>query len=92
MAELISTQTTAAQSADFTLTSTDVATLSLKNATSGVPTDGGVAEIQLKSVASGTYMTIGYLTKSDPCLVLSAPGTYRINKPISTIAFGVDQA
>ena len=91
MAELITVQTAAAASADFSLGATDVATLSIKGASDGAP-DGAEVAIQIKSGASGTYTTIGYLNKSIPAQVLAAPGTYRVTKQVSTNAYGVDQA
>ena len=88
MAELIAPGTTAANSADFTLTDGQSATLYLKTAGPAIA-PASIAVIQVKSGAS--YFTIGQLTTGDPMQVLQAAGTFRVVRKPHTIAFGVDK-
>ncbi len=46
-------------------------------------------DIELKN-ASDVWKKIGVLNYSNPVAVLDAPGMYRVNKPQSFQAFGVD--
>lgn len=90
MAELIATSTSAADSADFTVNAGDSISILLKDGTSATAvTSSATALVQAKS---GTqYITIGTVTGSNPLLVLSAPGTFRVSKLASAVAFGVDK-
>jgi len=89
MAELISSGTTLANSADITVSAGSSATLLLKSATAQIP-QGANADIQAKS-ADGNYYTIGRLTDQEPIKVLAAAGTFRVvRNPLGT-AYGVDQ-
>jgi hypothetical protein len=90
MATLIATSTAGATSADIVLASGASATLSLVNGNAGddVCTDA-VAQIQVKS-AGGNYFTIGQLDFMNKSLVLSATGTFRVLKPLSALAYGVE--
>jgi hypothetical protein len=76
MAALLATGTTAAQSADFTLAG-ESSTLFLVSTASVLPQSS--CDIQIKG-ANLVYQTIGTLTTATPCLVLSAPGTYRVSR------------
>lgn len=89
MAELIASGTADANSADFTLTDGQSATLFLKTATGAPVAPAAQARIQVKS--GSNYFTVGRLTQSDPMLVLRAAGTFRVQRLAHTIAFGVDK-
>lgn len=91
MAELISTQNALANSADFTLTDGQTVSLALKD--DGADNDiydNAIAYIQYKS-SNGKYVTIGQLDFKAPMRILSAPGTFRVSKPASAYAYGVDK-
>lgn len=77
MAALLITGTTAAVSADFTIT-TESTSLFLVS-TAALPS-GVAVEIDVKG-ANGVYYPIGGLTAETPLLVLSGPGTYRVDRP-----------
>lgn len=76
MAALLATGTTAASSADFTLTG-ESSTLFLVS-TAGLPS-GSSASIEIKS-AAGVYYPVGALSTGTPLRVLSGPGTYRVSR------------
>lgn len=90
MAELIATGTTAADSADFELSDGESTTLFLKKATSGSVDVSAFAEVQIKD-AGGAYHPVTGLSFHQPSIVLAAPGTYRVSRPASSTAFGVDR-
>ena len=92
VAELITTGTSEAPSADFTLAAGDAATIFLKDAAGPSTTADAniVAKIQIKS-AGAEYFDIGELNRNAVALVLSAPGTYRVLRLATSIAFGVDR-
>lgn len=87
MAALLANGTTAASSADFTLTG-EASTLFLVAATSQIPICSALIEIKS---AAGTYHIIGVLTPENPAQVLTGPGTYRVSRQACTVAVGVDR-
>ena len=87
MASLLTVGTTAATSEDFTLTGE---TSSLLLTATTVLLAGSKVQIEAKA-ASGVYIPIGALDTSTPMLVLSAPGTYRVNRPAGP-SCGVDRS
>lgn len=91
MAELIPSTTAQADSADFTLAAGDSATLYLKNPSGPPLPRDAVAQVQIKSGAN--YYTVGVLTFLSPGQVLTAIGTFRVRKLVSSFneAFGVDR-
>lgn len=90
MAELIATGTTLVTSSEFTLTSTDVVTISLKSATDPVLPSSAQAVINLKT-SSGTFIPLGSVTSSTPAILLNGPGTYTITRPVQSLGVGVDK-
>jgi len=86
MAVLLATGTTAANSADFTLTG-ETSSLFLVS-TADIP-QGASVTVQVKG-ANGLYYGIGGLSVSDPFRVLSSPGTYRVSRPAG-VDVGVDR-
>lgn len=88
MAELIAIGTTDVNSADFTLTNGDTASLSLKAATAVLPE--GEARILLKT-SNSLYVDIGKLDKNQPLLVLTAPGTFQVLRRACVTGIGVDK-
>lgn len=87
MTALLAVGTTAASSADFTLTG-ESSSLFLVS-TAALPS-GSSATIEVKS-AAGVYYPIGALSVSTPLQVLSGPGTYRVSRPAGPDC-GVDRA
>lgn len=90
MTTLIATSAAEATSADFTVSAGASTTLSLATATSEAMPADAEARIQIKSTG-GTYNTIGTLTTRQRVLVLSATGTFRVYKPQSGGAVGVER-
>ena len=91
MAQIIAPTVAASNSADFTLTDGSSVSLFLKDADADTDLyNNAVAYIQIKS-SEAKYVTIGKLDFADPLSVLSAPGTFRVSKPASSYAFGVDK-
>ncbi len=91
MAELIASGTTQADSADFTVAVGTPARISLFNAT-GAQVGGGSAYIQYKASNGGYFdFPAGGLDGFNQSITLSAPGTYRVRKLASSVAFGVDK-
>ena len=87
MAALLTVNTTAASSADFTLTG-ETSALFLVGTTTLSP--DAVAFIEVKS-ALGNYYPIGTLSSLvNPFQTLSAPGTYRVSRPLG-VSCGVDR-
>lgn len=90
MAEIITPQTAAQNSANIVLTTGQSVTLTLKRAPGGVPLPQLTwAEVQ-KQTTGGDWETFGYLTASQKVLVLQAAGTFRVSKPVTSVAAGVD--
>jgi hypothetical protein len=90
MAELLASGTTAAQSGTFTLAAGESATLFLKAAVNnsiGADVRVGV-EVQ---DAGGVWQPIGQLNVSVPAQVLTAVGTFRVNRQVCAAAIGVDK-
>jgi hypothetical protein len=90
MSTLISSQTAESTSSDFTLAAGESTTLSLTSATTEALPAEAEARIQIKSTG-GTYNTIGKLDTNNRVQVLSATGTFRVFKPMSGAAFGVER-
>lgn len=91
MAELIASGTTAANSADFTVLSGSPVNISLHDA-DGVFSNDVAATVFIKSSA-GVYRAVsgGNLSAQRAELVIDGPGTYRVTKYASVVAFGVDK-
>jgi hypothetical protein len=87
--ELIPINTNTATSADFTLFDGQSTTIFLKDATSNEVTADALALVQIK--AGEAYFTIGKLDVASPGRVLQAPGTFRVLKFNSPVAFGVER-
>lgn len=87
MAELIAAATTAANSADVAVANGEAVTFFLKNAVGGAA-DGAVA-LQIKD-AGGRYYDLIELNRARPMFHLTTPGTYRVRKPVTDRAIGVD--
>jgi hypothetical protein len=85
MAEIITAGITAVSSSEFTLQEGYSAVLSLSN-----PGPASVAYVELKT-SDGTFVTVGQLNTASPAQVLTAVGTFRINRAASAVAFGVDK-
>ncbi len=86
MASLLAVGTSAASSADFTLTG-ESSSLFLVSP-GGLPSLA-CAEIEIKS-AAGDYYPVGALSVGSPMGVLSGPGTYRVSRPAGP-SCGVDR-
>jgi len=92
MAELIAPATAEVTSSEFTLVTPEIASLSLKDAITpdgGTFPPNGFAYVQYK--AGTQFVTIGTLSSADPFKVLAAPGTFRVLKPKTPYALGVDK-
>lgn len=85
MANILATNTTAASSADFSIT-TEQTTLLLI----GARAEGALITIEVKDSAS-VYSKIGELTPSNPIQVLSGPGTYRVTRTANAVSAGCDR-
>jgi hypothetical protein len=89
MASLIASGTTEA-SAEFTVTAGTPVTIFLWDANGdAVPADAR-ATLQLKS-SGATYTTVSTMDSNNPARVIDGPGTYKLTKYASTVAFGVDK-
>lgn len=86
---LIASGTTATTSSDFTLAAGESTTLFLIDAAGTDVAFASQALIQIKETNSGAYFTIGRLDSNTPGQVLSAPGTFRVSRAASDVAFGV---
>lgn len=86
MAALLDVNTTAASSADFTLTG-EASTLFLVS-TAALPS-GAAATVEVKS-AAGVYYPIGALSTQTPIQVLTGPGVYRVSRAAG-VSCGVDR-
>lgn len=92
MSELIPSGTTAVTSADFTNTSGAAITIGIFAAAAVAFYDDTRAEIQRKA-SNGQYYTVknGVLGRDYGEHVISGPGTFRVVKRASAVAFGVDK-
>ena len=86
MAEILTIGTSAATSADFTLTG-QVSSIQLTGTSGVLPSS--VVDIQVKSTG-GQYTLIGQCTTREPLQVLIAPGTFRVSRPAGGPACGID--
>lgn len=86
MAALLATGTSAASSADFTLTG-EATTLFLVSTAEVLQNSKVVVEIK---GANGLYYPFGNLDQSAPVVVLSSPGVYRVSRPAG-VDVGVDR-
>lgn len=91
MAQLIASGTTEANSADIVVAAGTPTTISLFNADGVFGND--VAATVFQKSSGGVYRPVlgGNLTAQKPALVIDAPGTFRVKKYASTVAFGVDR-
>lgn len=88
---LIAPTTAAANSTDVTLAAGQEANLGLYTAAGG-PVPAGVVATIARRNPSGTYDHTGnILTSQKPNAVLSGAGIYRIQKPATDVAIGVNQ-
>lgn len=90
MAVHLASGTSAASSAaDFTLADGASATINLFGS-AGIPGDAkAVVEIL---ASNSTYVVIGELNAGNPCVQVFGPGTFRVSKSASAVAFGVDKS
>ncbi|MES2634018.1 MAG: hypothetical protein V4669_13675 [Pseudomonadota bacterium] len=90
MAQILASGTSLADSSEFTLAAGESATLSLFG--TDFPSPGCAASIQ-KKASSNAWVTIGSLRGIDGEMtkVLTAVGTFRVQRKASSKAFGVDQ-
>lgn len=86
MAALLAVGTTAASSADFTLTGESTSLFLV--ATAGLES-GSAATVEVKG-ANNVYYPVGALTLMAPFLVLSSPGIFRVSRPAG-VGVGVDR-
>ncbi len=89
--ELIPITDNAMYSPDIVLAAGQTATIHLKDniTPSGVELpELSRAYIQIRSGVQ--YLNVGELTERQPALVIYSPGTYRIYKPMSANALGVE--
>lgn len=86
---LIAPATAAANSADFTVTSSAPVSVGLYTAAGGgLPGDVTVAVARKNP--SGTYQSTGLVVSGAvPNVVVAAPGVYRAEKPVTVTAIGV---
>jgi hypothetical protein len=90
MANIIASGTADAVSAEFTLAAGDSTTLFITSPTGDEGTPGVVAKVQIKA-ASGAWTTVGELRYGQLARVLSGAGTYRVWRPATGMAFGVER-
>ena len=92
MSQLIPSGVTADTSADFPLASGESVTIGIFAAAAVAFYDDTRAEIQRKA-SNGQYYTVknGVLGKEYGEHVISGPGTFRVVKRASAVAFGVDK-
>lgn len=91
MAQLIATGIAAATSGDFDVAAGESSMVNLFVASGQTIPPGCAASIQLKG-SNGVYVEVGVLDDKHPALLVDGPGTFRVVKKNSTVAFGVDQA
>lgn len=85
MANILATGTTAASSADFSIT-TESTTLLLI----GAKAELALLDIEVKDSANA-YTVIGTLSPAVPIQVLSGPGTYRVTRKLGSASAGCDR-
>lgn len=90
MAELIAPTTAAATSADFNLAAGTSRTLNLKTLGAGVANFGQFANANVEIKTASGYVVFGALTNTNPVMVLTAVGDFRISKDPTSVAVGVD--
>lgn len=91
MPSFIANGLTTVTSADFTLVDGQTVSLNLtQTGISGPMTGECGASVQFKTTDG--YVEAGLLTQLDPVLQVFGPGSYRIVKRVSTVAFGVDKS
>jgi hypothetical protein len=89
MAEILASGITAANSSTVTLAAGASATLHMR-----VDADGGAAAYLAyvqKQASDSSWYTIGELTHKQPCMVLSAVGSFRVRRVSADVAVGVDK-
>lgn len=91
MANIIPSGTTAANSGDLVVAAGAPITVFLNDADGRTLAEDANALVQIKA-ASGQYMTVGMLSRSQPALIIDGPGTYRVSKRASAVAVAVDQS
>lgn len=91
MPELIVAQTALADSLDVIIGTGGSATFLLKGGVTDAIPATAIALIQAKNAAGTQYVTIGQIDAGNPIRVLSAAGTFRVRKLLTTSAIGVDQ-
>jgi hypothetical protein len=84
---IIPVGTSEINSADLVVTAAAPLTVLLAGHTDATCT----AQVQIKD-STLAYTTIATLSGSNKYMLLSAPGTYRVKRPLCAKAFGVDQA
>lgn len=90
MASILTAGTTEAVSSTFTLAAGESATVYLTDAAGpGLPFDA-CADIQIAS-AGGEYFPFGTLTRTAPAQVLTAVGTFRVNRHPCATAVGIEK-
>lgn len=89
MAEIIAPTTAPANSATFAILPGDSVTLLLKDAAGPYCPPNCVAFVQQES-SGGEWFTVGQIDTQAPAKVLLAAGSFRVSKPASADAFGVD--
>jgi len=77
--DLLTSGTTAASSATFTVDATERATIMII---------GAYGSVELEYYDGADYASIKTITA--PGEIIVAPGTYRVRRPLSTYAFSVD--
>lgn len=90
MTVLIASGTAEASSADIVLADGQSTNLCLVDGDAPGVTNQAVALVQYKS-AGGVYITIGRLTREEPLKRLFGPGTFKVVRLKSPVAFGVDR-
>lgn len=88
----IAPATAASNSSDITVAAGSAVTVGLCTAAGGpIPHENLPVKITRKN-AAGTYDEVGlYLTAQVPALRLDSPGVYRAEKPVTSVAIGVNQ-
>lgn len=90
-AQLIAVGTSAAASADQTITDTPLTIgLNVASASNPIPANAEVY-VQAKD-AGGAYWTVGVLNAVNPGAVISGPGVYRLYRPTQTDPVGAFNA
>ena len=80
---LLAAGTTAVTSSDFTVASGQPVRVAMTVTST-------TARMTVHSVVAGVESLYAMLTQSDPGITISAPGTYRVKRPVLTVASGVE--